>query len=415
MPASGQPGSALLGRNVSRGKASPHGGFVEVPLGGRDGVPRATSDRVASTAGEPKTPVMVVPEVKAGMAKGIRVIRGHQDPAFTGDLTELRDVGGDERAFSRQCLDRGDAVRFVPGRQADNAGITEEGALRLASDATGKPHRVVKSECGRQCPQRIPFPAVAGDHEGRPCGRRHASPCVEEGVDALLVAVEPADVEDVRAHRIPALGHREVPRIQTLRDDRDGGPGRFPTECFGAVVGQRNQVPVGREQRRGKPVERQPVLARHLVGKEELGRPDDRCPRPPRGERRTNGCGEILNHEVMVHEPCHERLEGNEAQDVEREWSRTEAQVAEPAVRDRFGMGNGTRVRPGDDRDLPSPGGGEGTVDLAGAPCLPATPRVAEVVEIEVQDAHPGSVAPDARDDERTGMMVCTMDQRDWS
>jgi len=415
MLSSGHPGSAVLGRNATPCKASPHDGFVEVPLGGRDGVPRVTSDRGTSTAGEPKTLVIIVPEIQAGMGKCLRVIRRHQGPALTCDLAELGDVGGDERAFGRQRLDRGDPVRFVPGRQADDAGVTEEGALRLASDATGKPHRVVKSEGGRQCPQRIPFPPVAGDHEGRPRGWRHACPRLEEGVDALLVAVEPADVEDVRAHRIPALGHREVPRIQTLRDDRDGGPGRFPTECFGAVVGQRNQVPVGRQQCRGKPVERQAVLPGHLVGKEELGRSDHRCPRPSRGECRADGSGEILNHEVMRDEPCHERLEGDEAEDVQREWSRAKAQVAEPAGRDRFVMGNGTPVRPGDDRDLPSPGGGEGMVYLSGAPCLSATPWVPEIVEIEVQDAHPGSVAPDARDDQPTGMMVCTVDQRDWS
>ncbi len=356
---------------------------------------------------------MVVPEVEAGMAKGIRVIRGHQDPALTCDLAELRDVGGDERAFSRQCLDGGDAVGLVPGRQADDARVTEEGALRLATDAPGKPHRVVKSEGGRQFPQCVAFPAVAGDHEGRPCGWRHACPRLQEGIDALLVAVEPPDEEDVRAQGIPAPGHREVPGIQTLRDDRDGGPGRFPSERFGAVVGQRNQVPVGRQQCRGKPVERQAVLPGHLVGKEELGRSDHRCPRPSRGECRADGSGEILDQEVMRDEPRHERLEGDEAEDVQREWPRPEAPVAEPAGRDRFGMGNRTPVRPGDDRDLPSPGGGEGTVYLSSAPGLSATPWVAEVVEIEVQDAHPWSVAPDARDDQPTGMMVCTVDQGD--
>ena len=415
MLSSGHPGSAVLGRNATPCKASPHDGFVEVPLGGRDGVPRVTSDRGTSTAGEAKTLVIIVPEIQAGMGKCLRVIRRHQGPALTCDLAELGDVGGDERAFGRQRLDRGDPVRFVPGRQADNARVTEEGALRLASDATGKSHRVVKSEVGRQCLQRIAFPPVAGDHEGRPRGWRHACPRLEEGVDALLVAVEPADEEDVRAQGVPASGHREVPGSQTLRDDRDGGPGRSPTQRRCAVVGQRNQVPVGREQRRGKPVERQTVLSGHLVGKEELGRPDDRCPRPPRGECRTDGCGEILNHEVMRDEPRHERLEGDEAQDVQREWPRAKAQVAEPAGRDRFVMGNRTPVRPGDDRDLPSTAGGEGTVDLAGAPCLPATPWVPEIVEIEVQDAHPRSVAPGDYGAVRTGMVTGAMDQREWS
>ena len=415
MRTSGHPGSAVLGSNVAWGKGSPHDGFVDVPLGGRDGFPRATGDSGASTAGEPKTPVMIVPEVKAGMAKGIRVIRGHQDPALTGDFPELRNVGGDERAFGGQCLDGGDAVGLVPGWQADDAGVTEEGALRLASDATGKPHRVVKSEGGRQFPQCVAFPAVAGDHEGRPRGWRHACPRLQEGIDALLVAVKAADEEDVRAQGIPAPGHREVSWIQTLRDDRDGGSGRSPTQRRCAVVGQRNQVPVAREQRRGKPVERQTVLSGHLVGKEELGRSDHRCPRPSRGECRADGCREILDQEVMRDEPRHERLEGDETEDVEREWPRAEAQVAEPAGRDRFVMGNRTPVRTGDDGDVPSPGGGEGTVDLAGSPSPPATPRVAEVVEIEVQDAPSGSVAPADYGAVLTGMLAYGMDQRDWS